>query len=97
MLATPTTTGSAPRRCTWPTRPCRSRTTARAGRSPCSRTLLAWLRCRWRIENLFTYLEDNYGIHWLCDYHASLQDDDHLIANPERTAGRARLREAEAA
>src|SRR6266851_506470 len=26
--------------------------------------LLAWLRCRWRIENLFKYLEDNYGIHW---------------------------------
>jgi hypothetical protein len=59
--------------------------------------LLAWLRCRWRIENLFKYLEDNYGIHWLCDYHASLQDDDHLIANPERTAARARLRQAEAA
>ena len=67
----------------------RSRTTARPGRSPCSRTaapvlqvltsdidapaaaLLSWLRCRWRIENLFKYLEDNYGIHWLCDYHAS--------------------------
>jgi len=59
--------------------------------------LLSWLRCRWRIENLFKYLEDNYGIHWLCDYHASTEDDDHLIANPERTAGRARLREAEAA
>jgi hypothetical protein len=59
--------------------------------------LLAWLRCRWRIENLFKYLEANYGIHWLCDYHASLEDDDHLIANPERKAARARLREAEAA
>jgi hypothetical protein len=59
--------------------------------------LLAWLRCRWRIENLFKYLEDNYGIHWLCDYHASTEDDDHLIANPERTVGRVRLREAEAA
>ena len=59
--------------------------------------LLAWLRCRWRIENLFKYLEDNYGIHWLCDYHAGTQDDDHLIANPERKAARARLREAEAA
>jgi len=56
--------------------------------------LLAWLRCRWRIENLFKYLEDNYGIHWLCDYHASLQDDDHLIDNPERKAARARLRQA---
>ena len=59
--------------------------------------LLSWLRCRWRIENLFKYLEDNYGIHWLCDYRAGTQDDDHLIANPERKAARARLREAEAA
>jgi len=59
--------------------------------------LLAWLRCRRRIENLFKYLEDNYGIHWLRDYHASLEDDDRLIASPERTAGRARLRQAEAA
>ena len=59
--------------------------------------LLAWLRCRWRIENLFKYLEAHYGIHWLCDYRAETQDDDHLIANPERKAARARLREAEAA
>src|SRR6266571_928003 len=59
--------------------------------------LLSWLRCRWRIENLFKYLEAHYGIHWLCDYHASLEDDDHLIASPERKAARARLREAEAA
>src|SRR5260370_9258114 len=59
--------------------------------------LLGWLRCRWRIENLFKYLEAHYGIHWLCDYHASLEDDDHLIANPERKAARARLREADAA
>ena len=59
--------------------------------------LLAWLRCRWREENLFKYLEAHYGIHWLTDYHASIEDDDHLIANPERKAGRARLREAEAA
>ena len=59
--------------------------------------LLSWLRCRWRIENLFKYLEANYGIHWLCDYHAKAEDDDHLIANPERKAARARLREAEAA
>ena len=59
--------------------------------------LLSWLRCRWRIENLFKYLEDHYGIHWLCDYHAGTQDDDHLIANPERKAARGRLHEAEAA
>ena len=59
--------------------------------------LLAWLRCRWRIENLFKYLEAHYGIHWLTDYHASLEDDTHLTANPERKAGRARLRQAGAA
>ena len=59
--------------------------------------LLAWLRCRWRKENLFKYLEAHYGIHWLTDYHASIEDDDHLIDNPERKAGRARLRSAEQA
>ena len=59
--------------------------------------LLAWLRCRWRIENLFKYLEAHYGIHWLCDYHADAEDDDHLIANPARKAARTRLCEAEAA
>ncbi len=59
--------------------------------------LLAWLRCRWRIENLFKYLEDNYGIHWLCDYHAEAADDDHLTGNPARKTARARLRKAEAA
>src|SRR6266851_9183370 len=57
--------------------------------------LLAWLRCRWRLENLFKYLEDNYGIHWLGDYHASLEDDTRLIGNPERKAARARLRTAQ--
>src|SRR5216683_2853932 len=59
--------------------------------------LLAWMRCRWREENLFKYLEAHYGIHWLTDYHASLQDDTHLIGNPERKVGRARLRSAEQA
>ena len=53
--------------------------------------LLAWLRCRWREENLFKDLEAHYGIHWLCDYHAELEDDGHLIGNGERKAG---LREA---
>src|SRR5258708_3733435 len=59
--------------------------------------LLAWLRSRWREENLFKYLEAHYGIHWLTDYHADLEDDDHLTGNPMRKAARARLREAEAA
>jgi hypothetical protein len=58
--------------------------------------LLSWLRCRWRIENLFKYLEDNYGIHWLCDYDAEITADDHLIDNPARKAARGRLRGAQA-
>jgi len=58
--------------------------------------LLAWLRCRWRIENLFRYLEANYGIHWLCDYHAELEDDGHLVPSPARAAARARLSAARA-
>jgi hypothetical protein len=59
--------------------------------------LLSWLGCRWRTENLFKYLQASYGIHWLCDYRTSAEDDGHLIASPERKAARARLREAEAA
>ena len=34
--------------------------------------LLAWLRCRWRIENVFKYLTVHHGIDWLCDYRADL-------------------------
>jgi hypothetical protein len=57
--------------------------------------LLSWLRCRWRTGNLFKYLEANYGIHWLRDYHAEITGDGHLIANPERKAARAKLKGAE--
>ena len=59
---------------------------------------LAWrLRCRWRIENCFKYLEDHHGIHWLCDYHMHLAADTTMVANPARAATRAALRTAEAA
>jgi hypothetical protein len=30
--------------------------------------VLAWLRCRWRIENVFKYLTAHHGIDWLCHY-----------------------------
>ena len=33
--------------------------------------LLAWLRCRWRIENAFKYLSAHHGIDALADYHAT--------------------------
>ena len=32
--------------------------------------LLAWLRCRWRIENVLKYLTAHHGIDWLCHYGA---------------------------
>ena len=50
------------------------------------------LRCRWRIENTFKYLEDHHGLHWLCDYHTSTAPDTTLVRNPARTQALARLR-----
>jgi hypothetical protein len=68
----------------------------------CPTTLILFLRARWRIENLFKYL-DFYGIDYLADYHATLSADTHKIDNPQRvelrkqltalTAGRDQLRE----
>ncbi|MGH9268854.1 MAG: putative transposase, partial [Acidimicrobiales bacterium] len=55
------------------------------------------LRCRWRIENTFKYLEDHHGIHWLSDYAMELRPDPSLVANPERTAAKATLKAAGAA
>ncbi|MCA1671193.1 MAG: hypothetical protein LC799_02940, partial [Actinobacteria bacterium] len=43
--------------------------------------LLAWLRCRWRIENAFKYLTAHHGIDWLCDYHADIGPDTTMITN----------------
>jgi hypothetical protein len=57
--------------------------------------LLAWLRCRWRIENAFKYLTRHHGIDWLCDYTADLAADTTLVANPARTAAKATLKAAQ--
>jgi hypothetical protein len=57
--------------------------------------LLAWLRCRWRIENAFTYLSAHHGIDALADYHADITPDTTLIANPARVAARRQLATAE--
>ncbi len=59
-------------------------------------TLLAWLRCRWRIENAFKYLTAHHGIDWLCDYHADINPDTTMITNPARLAARKHLATAEA-
>src|SRR5512143_81584 len=45
--------------------------------------LLAWLRCRWRIENVFTYLTAHHGMDWLCHYQADTAPDVTPIANPD--------------
>ncbi len=58
--------------------------------------LLAWLRCRWRIENVFKYLLAHHGIDWLCHYDADTAPDTALIANPARTTARTALKHAEA-
>jgi hypothetical protein len=58
--------------------------------------LLAWLRCRWRIENAFKYLTAHHGIDWLCDYHADIAPDTTMITNPARVAARKRLATTEA-
>ena len=59
--------------------------------------LLAWLRCRWRIENAFKYLSAHHGIDALADYHADINPDTTKIPNPARVAARKRLAAAQAA
>jgi Transposase protein len=59
--------------------------------------LLAWLRCRWRIENAFKYLSAHHGIDALADYHADLNPDTTKITNPARVAARKHLAAATAA
>jgi transposase len=57
--------------------------------------LLAWLRCRWRIENVFKYLTAHHGMDWLCHYGADITADTALIDNPARKAARTTLKRAE--
>ena len=57
--------------------------------------LLAWLRCRWRIENVFTYLTAHHGTDWLCHYGADTEPNTTLIDNPARKKARATLKRAE--
>lgn len=57
--------------------------------------LLAWLRCRWRIENVFKYLTTHHGIDWLCHYGADINPDTALIDNPARKAARTAKKHAE--
>jgi DNA-binding CsgD family transcriptional regulator len=58
--------------------------------------VLAWLRCRWRIENVFKYLTAHHGIDWLCHYGADLLPDTAPIDNPARKQARDAVKRAEA-
>ncbi|MDN5934543.1 MAG: transposase, partial [Pseudonocardia sp.] len=57
--------------------------------------LLAWLRCRWRIENVFKYLTAHHGMDWLCHYGADITADTALIDNPARKSARTAVKRAE--
>ncbi len=57
--------------------------------------LLAWLRCRWRIENVFKYLTAHHGMDWLCHYDADLAPDTTPIDNPARKQARDAVKRAE--
>ena len=65
-------------------------------RTPAAR-LAYVLRCRWRIENSFKYLEEHHGYHWLCDYQMDTVSNDSLVRNPERSTALALLRSHESA
>jgi hypothetical protein len=51
--------------------------------STCPGALVLFMRARWRIENLFKYL-DFYGIDYLADYHATVEANTRKVDNPER-------------
>jgi hypothetical protein len=57
--------------------------------------LLAWLRCRWRIENVFKYLTAHHGIDWLCHYGADVAPDTTPIDNPARKQAREAVKRAQ--
>ncbi len=59
--------------------------------------LLAWLRARWRIENLFKYADAHHGISALADYTTDIAADTAKVTNPARTQARAQVAAAEAA
>ena len=57
----------------------------------CPAALVLFMRARWRIENLFKYL-DFYGIDYLADYHFTIQTNTRKIDNPERKKLKAELK-----
>lgn len=57
----------------------------------CPAALVLFMRARWRIENLFKYL-DFYGIDYLADYHFTIEANTRKVDNPERRKLKAELK-----
>jgi transposase len=57
----------------------------------CPGALIWFMRARWRIENLFKYL-DFYGIDSITDYTATIDTNTRPVPNPARIAARAQLK-----
>ena len=58
----------------------------------CPAALILFMRGRWRIENLFKYL-DFYGIDYLADYHFTIQTNTRKVDNPQRRELKADLKD----
>ena len=58
----------------------------------CPAALVLFMRARWRIENLFKYL-DFYGIDYLTDYHVTIEANTRKVDNPERKKLKAELKQ----
>jgi hypothetical protein len=58
----------------------------------CAGALVLFMRARWRIENLFKYL-DFYGIDFLADYHFTIEVNTRKVDNPQRTKLKAELKQ----
>ena len=59
------------------------------------RSILSWLKSRWREENFLKYASENYGIDKICDYLASIETNTKIIDNPARKKANAAVRDAE--
>jgi transposase len=58
----------------------------------CPAALILFMRARWRIENLFKYL-DFYGIDYLTDYHFTIEANTRKVDNPQRKKLKAELKD----
>jgi transposase len=54
-----------------------------SGEMPAAKTVHL-LKMRWRQENSFKYLSDNYGVEQLIQYGADYRKDERLVENPKR-------------